>query len=148
MIVSPETVFNYYKKNLSPKRYPNLRAAAEYFGVSHSTIREYLLKLESLGRVQLRSRKLFLVENGKVIDQRGRHNESANEKKSRGGRSAAAILRKRAEDKGLEYNALGFVPASDERKIAERIERIVEKAIGDGTCYKPTYIRAGGSKVG
>ena len=147
-LMTLDTLWDWYRENLSETHAPNVKGAAAHFGTTKGAVREMLGMLETLGRVVMRSDMLYLVEDGKVLDQRARHNASANEKKSQGGRTAAAILRRRAEEKGIRYSAFAHIPSAKEEQIAQNIERIVTRAIGAGTCFREQYCRPRGTKAG
>lgn len=150
MKVGARVVYDYYQKELGKGNQPTLRKAAVALGVSHATVREYVLVLCARGEMVRRGHKLYLVKDGVVLDQRKAHNEETNLKKQRAGKAGAERLRARAKGLGVMPSALSRMPANDDREIEARIEKIVEKAKKNGTyCHpRPKYVVLIGQKAG
>lgn len=146
-------LLKYYKKQIEEFEHrPSLSEAGDYFNTAPTTIRKILIKMDAEGLIILRSGRVYLKgkDANSVPDQRGRYNQHSYDAKSRGGKTAAAILKQRAEDKGIEYSAFAHIPSASDEGVLRRIDRIVERAIENGTAYhpRPTYVYLNGGKVG
>lgn len=147
-----EIVFEYFQARLKKQEEASLRSAGRHFHVSPMCVSSYVDILLLEKKLFKLRRKFFLREEDalvpvkakkKRIAQAGRHITA-----SKGGKTSSAMLKARAEAMGVEHSAFIRYPAADDAKLAERIERVVANAIGQGGGYKQTFIRAGGSKVG
>lgn len=142
-------VHTFYEKYYEEHRKtPSLRVAGEALGINFMTVKYYLGKLEEMGLIVFKNRKVYLARNGKVIDPRKNHNEEANKQKSAAGVRGAGALKKRSLETGISRFNPGL--AKDARKIEANIEAIVRRAEEKGTLYRPrpVYVVLVGEKVG
>lgn len=147
--ISNQQVYEYYKKRLEAGEMVTLRQAAAHFNVSTSCVNSRLDELVLAKKLHRNTKRIYLREKDVIVkDQRGRHNTNKSIGASKGGKKSSALLKARAEELGIDRNAFSRIPAADDAKLAARIERVVQNAIGEGGGYKQTFIRAGGSKVG
>lgn len=142
-------VLEFYRKYYEEHRKtPSLRVAGGALEINFMTVKYYLVKLEEVGLIVFKNRKVYLARNGKVIDQRKAHNEMANQQKAEAGRAGAEALKKRSLETGISRFNPGL--AIDAKKIEANIERIVQRAFENGTAYhpRPKLVVLIGEKVG
>ena len=142
-------VFEYFKTRLEKNEEASLRSAGRHFGVSPTCVRDYVDILVVEKKLFKSRRKFYLREKDTfVIPDKRKHSVNKSITASKGGKTSSALLKARAAELGIDRSAFARIPAADDAKLAERIERVVANAIGNGGGYRKQYVRAGGSKVG
>lgn len=146
-----KAVLDFYKQYFEEHGHtPSMQQCAKALDVHRAVVKHYVSVFEREGLMRVISRRVYLVLNGKVIDQRKAHNESTYQKKARAGREGAKRLREAAERNGISPSAFARIPAKDDEKIEERMALIVEKAKQNGTyCHpRPKVVYLIGQKAG
>lgn len=142
-------VLEFYRKYYEEHRKtPSLRVAGDALEINFMTVKYYLVKLEEVGLIVFKNRKVYLARNGKVIETRKAHNEKANQQKAEAGRAGAEALKKRSLETGISRFNPGL--ARDAKRIEANIERIVQRAFENGTAHhpRPKMVVLIGEKVG
>lgn len=142
-------VYAYYKKHLEAGEVVTLRQAAADLGVSPTCVSDYVDELVIRKKLHKNTKRIYLREKDVIVkDQRGRYNRNKSAGAAKGGRAASMLLKKRAEELGIDRSAFARMPAADDQKVAERIDAIAKRCAGEGKLMRRQTVRAAGAKVG
>lgn len=149
--VTAEEVYQYFLKFLKEGNFPSVAFAARRFSVREDTIRVKVRILLNEKRLVKYKLKYYLPDDPRLEKKdapKGKRILSVEslEKMSRAGMAGAEALKRQAFETGKKRFVVGS--NKDEEALQARIEAIVNKAEGQGTCYRPNYVSVHGMKRG